>query len=174
MKKTLCLLLSMLMIALLFPFGSLKAEAEESADPRWEAYAGAQTLLLTGEYEKAAEAFGALGSFEDSEAFAALAKNRQLYAQAKQLLDAGDYERAAQAFAALGAFEDSEALAAAAENWQRYLQALALLDAGDYEKAAQAFAELAPFEDSAAQAELAQANEKLASRRTGRVVGRGE
>ena len=161
MKKTICLLLCVIMIALLFPLGGLKAEAEASADTVWQEYARAGALLLAGEYEKAAEAFAALGSFEDSEALAELANNRLLYAQAKELLDAGYYERAAQAFAALGSFEDSEERALEAENWQKYLQALALLDAREYEQAAEAFSALAPFEDSAAQAELAQARIEL-------------
>ena len=44
MKKTICLLMSMIMIALLFPFGGLKAEAEETPDTAWQAYAEAEAL----------------------------------------------------------------------------------------------------------------------------------
>ena len=70
-------------------------------------YKAAQSLMDSGEYAKAAEAFEALGDYEDSARKAKDARQREAYQNAVVLLDAGEYVKAAEAFEALGTYRDS-------------------------------------------------------------------
>ncbi len=137
MKKHILILVSLLLIFTLSACGEQKA------------YNQAQSLMDAGEYEKAAEAFTALGDYEDSAEKAKAAENKHQYIGAQSLMDAGEYEKAAEAFTALGDYEDSAEKAKAAENKHQYIEAQSLMDAGEYEKAAEVFTALGDYEDSA-------------------------
>ncbi len=67
-------------------------------------YRAAEELLGAGDYDGAADAFGALGDYKD----AAERVQATHYAKAEALLAAGDYAAAAEAFAALGDYKDAK------------------------------------------------------------------
>ena len=62
------------------------------------------TILDTGAYDRAAEAFSELGKYKDSPQKAEDAVHEQAYQKAQTLLDSEEYDQAAEAFKALGAF----------------------------------------------------------------------
>ena len=94
-------------------------------------YEAAMTLLEEGEYQKAKEAFFALGDYDDAEDFV-------FYCEAKLQCEAGNYEKALEAYDEIDGyfwydyyFEDDCS----------YQYAESLLEAGDYEKAVDLFIE---------------------------------
>lgn len=95
MKRTIVVILSLLLAAALCGCGEQKA------------YEEASSLLEAGEYEAAVEAFAKLGDYEDSAEKLANAENRLAYNAAAALAEAGDYTAAAEAFEKIGNFEDS-------------------------------------------------------------------
>ena len=125
-------------------------------------YADAEDYILRCRYETAkaqladgtevslkdaAEAFRALGDYQDSAAQAQEAD----YQRAVLLLKAGDSTEAAKLFTALGAYKDCDVQLQACA----YLDADALLKAGDYAAAQTAFEALGDYEDAADKAKLA-------------------
>ena len=70
-------------------------------------YRDAAALMESGDYAKAAEAFTALGDFQDSAQKAASAKLGADYQAAEALMESGDYTGAAEAFTALADYKDS-------------------------------------------------------------------
>ena len=104
------------------------------------AYSKAEALLEAGDYDAAAEAFGAAGNYSD----AAERVQATYYAKAEALLEAEDYDAAAEVFGAAGNYSD------AAERVQAtyYAKAEALLEAGDYDAAAEAFGALGDYKDA--------------------------
>ena len=145
-------------VAVVIVSGSIKQD---------NAYKSAQTLLSSGEYEKAAEAFSALDGYKDSEtqraeAEAALAaqKNVEAYASAQELLKTGKFDEAITAFETLGDYSDSAAQVTAAkqkkqeaeqeaENRSAYEAAETLLANEEYDAAIDAFTALGNYADAA-------------------------
>ena len=125
-------------------------------------YQKAQQLMDDGEYPAAAEAFDALGGYDDSAGKAQEARQLQEAAQdyqaAQQLMDDGEYLAAAEAFDALEGFEDSADKAQEARQLQEaaqdYQAAQQLMDDGKYMQAMWAFSAL-DFRDSAEKAQEA-------------------
>ena len=107
-------------------------------------YKKAEELLASGEYDKAIDAFEALGGYKDSAERALQIPDMQAYDIATKLLDAGDYDGAIAAFEELGDYKDSAELMQLAS----YQRANALLADGDYANAAAAFAALGDYADS--------------------------
>ena len=118
-------------------------------------YKAAQALMDAGEYGKAAEAFEALGDYEDSvqktEGARQLKVKQEAYQEAQSLLDAGEYIKAAETFEALGDYADSVQKAEGAK-LKAYEAAQSLLEAGEYVKAAEAFEVLGDYAESAQKA----------------------
>lgn len=103
-------------------------------------YEQAQTLYQAGDYRAAAEAFDALGDYEDSARMAAVCR----YAQAMALFEAGEYTEASREFTLLEDYEDSRRMVLACQ----YALAEKLYDAGDLLAAEASFAALGDYEDS--------------------------
>ena len=128
-------------------------------------YQAAELLFADGKYPEAANAFDALGDYQDSAVKAAEARSQQElvdgYAAAQALLDEGKYADAAEAFDALGTYGDSSAKAAEAragkEAADAYQAAQALLADGQYAQAASAFDALGDYRDSKENAAQARA-----------------
>ncbi len=108
-------------------------------------YQNAKQLMESGQYEKASEAFAAMGTFRGADQQSLQCR----YQQAAALQEAGDLEslqKAQEIFASLGDYEDSQArsqetLYAIGEGY--YAQ-------GQYDQAADRFQSLGDYEDSAA------------------------
>ncbi|MDD3410927.1 MAG: hypothetical protein PHY12_08985, partial [Eubacteriales bacterium] len=134
-------------------------EQAKAAFAEMPGYGDADALLLQCDYraaaelaqqntaeslQKAAEAFDALGGYEDSAAQAQKAR----YALGERALESRDYESAAEVFQGLGDYEDS----AARLNEATYLQADALMAAESYTAAKVLYEGLGGYRDAAAKA----------------------
>ena len=117
-------------------------------------YPQADALFAAGQYERAAEAFEALGEYGDSReraAGCAYAIRDDEYAAADALFQSGRFEEAMDAFAALGDHRDSADRVAGCQLAildRAYDEAAALLEAGRYEEAQRAFEALGDHRDS--------------------------
>lgn len=67
-------------------------------------YSSAEKLFRDGQYGRAAEAFEALGDYQDSAAMAKACR----YEEARELMSGGDYARAITLFQALGRYQDCD------------------------------------------------------------------
>ena len=103
-------------------------------------YQAAEALYASGEYAQAAQAFEAMGGYEDAPE-RALASH---YAHAEALLSNGEYDAAITAFTALGGYSDASARIPAVH----YAHAEALLAAGDNNGAAAEFEAAGDYEDA--------------------------
>lgn len=107
-------------------------------------YQNAKQLMESGQYQKASEAFQAMGSFRDAQTQVQACQ----YQEAVKLQEAGDLDsllKAQEGFATLGDYEDS------AERTQQVLYAIgeAYYADGQYDQAADRFQTLGDYEDSA-------------------------
>jgi hypothetical protein len=135
-------------------------------------YDAAQALFDAQEYEKAYEAFGALGSFSNSRARARDSQRKwraATYNKAVDLFDAGQYYEARPIFESLENYEKSRKYVYncnMAILRSEYQQAEDLFDAGDYQGALTLFESLDRFRDSRdrakAAADMVKAQEKAA------------
>ena len=89
-------------------------EAAEEEARNAQAYADAEALLASGDYDGAIAAFTKLGDYQDAasrakdaEAQKQETENAQAYQEAISLQESGDYAKAADAFAALGRYNDA-------------------------------------------------------------------
>ncbi len=146
------------------------AAAEEAVvDERQAQYDAAQALYEAGDYEKAAEAFDALGAYLDS---ARKWKEAQ-YRYAVSLYDAGEYEQAIAAFEPLGAYKESKSYryeSTMAFYRAQYQRAKELMEAEDYAAALAIFESLGTFngsKDRAAEAAELLAAQQLAQAELG-------
>ena len=128
MKRLIALALAMMMIA-----SSALAWGEKSGA---ELYGEAETLLKQGKYDEAAEAFSALGNYQDASQLA-------MYCAAMASGEAGEYAMAVNNLLSLGAFRDAALLA-------RYYAALSYEAAEEFEEAAERFKGLELYRDAAA------------------------
>ena len=110
-------------------------------------YQAAEALYASGEYAQAAQAFEAMGGYEDAPE-RALASH---YAHAEALLSNGEYDAALTAFTALGDYSDAPARIPAVH----YAKAEALYANSDYEQAAQEFEAAGDYEDAPQRAQAA-------------------
>lgn len=122
MKRTLALLLALLMAFSLCACGGSSTPSETSApaetpevtvSPEEEAYNAALALMEEGKYEEAIAAFDALGGYEDSQAKveecqAKLAEAK--YSEACALMDAEKYAEAAEILRGLDYMDSAEKL----------------------------------------------------------------
>lgn len=139
------------------------APAGETSDDAalQEQYDAAGSLFDAGEYEKAYQAFEALGKFSDSRARAADSKRRwnaARYKEAVALYKAEQYYDAKDIFEALGRYEKSRYYTKEC-TWRiarlEYQQAKELYAAGDYENAKLLFESLGKYHDSRERAQAA-------------------
>ena len=128
MKRLIALALAMMMIV-----SSALAWGEKSGA---ELYGEAETLLKQGKYDEAAEAFSALGNYQDASQLA-------MYCAAMASGEAGEYAMAVNNLLSLGAFRDAALLA-------RYYAALSYEAAEEFEEAAERFKGLELYRDAAA------------------------
>ena len=119
-------------------------------------YKKATSMLESGDYVGAVEAFTALGDYKDSADQAASAQQEVDYQAATSLFENGDYAGAVEAFKALGDYKDSADQAASAQQEVDYQAATALMEKEDYAGAVEAFTALSDYKDSAEQAKAAQ------------------
>ena len=116
---------------------------------RADAYEQAAALLASGEYARAAEAFDALGRYQDAPDRAAEARSadavHSTYIRAGKLLDNGRYEDAAELYESLGSYLDS------AERIPEcsYRKAAELFEQGQLAEAREIYASLGSYKDSA-------------------------
>lgn len=103
-------------------------------------YSDAEALLEQKDYDAAAEAFIALGSYKDAEDRAHDAR----YQGAENLLAQKDYDAAVEAFTALGTYEDAEDRVKEV----RYQEAEELLTLGDCQGAAFQFGKASGYKDA--------------------------
>lgn len=143
--KTVLLVMLPILIAAGTAFFLYSRSQQKAAD-----YELANLLLSSGQYAEAAEAFDALGDYEQSEAKANQARNvlaeMSSYDKAKKFLENGRYDDAYEAFSAMGDYEDAPELA----NEAHYLKAIALAENGECEEAMELFASLDDYSDSKA------------------------
>ncbi len=123
------------------------------------AYEAAVELYCSGEYDKASEAFSALGNYANAKEMAQYtagdAKKPGQYAEAVELYCSGDYEAAKEAFTALGDYANSAqmvkeveariSLGEGAQNGAAYEAAVELYRTGEYDKAVEAFKALGDY-----------------------------
>lgn len=138
-----------------------RAGETSETDALQEQYDSAVSLFDAGEYEKAYEAFVALGKFSDSRARAADSKRRwnaARYQEAMALYKAEQYYDAKDIFEALGRYQKSRYYVKEC-TWRiarlEYQQAKELYAAGDYENAKQLFESLGKYHDSRERAQAA-------------------
>lgn len=101
-------------------------------------YKEADALLSEGKYAEAAQAFEALGEFDDS----ADKAREAAYLRALELLEAEDYDAAIDAFADLGDYKDSRQKLEEARYLKQFAPAEDLLTQGRTAEAAMAFYKL--------------------------------
>lgn len=104
-------------------------------------YQAAEALLQQGDYEGAASAFQALGSYED-------ASRLLMYSRAVLAAQRGDYDTALTAFEALAGFRDSA-------NLKAYCEACLLEQSGASLEAAECFLQIPDTLDASAHADAA-------------------
>lgn len=110
-------------------------------------YNSAAAMLDSGEYDKAAEAFAALGDYSDSQTRVLEAR----YLKATELFKNGDHDSAETILKALNGYSDSQELL----NKIQYDRAAAKLDNGEYDLASRLFYELRGYSDSEEKSKLA-------------------
>lgn len=156
--------LALLLAALLCLCGVFSAALAEQADEDAlkAQYDAALACFEAGDYEKAYEAFVALGKYEDSRAQARASQRKwkaERYRQAKELYEAERYDEAKEIFKELGDYMESRSYAANC-NWRgtlaKYNNAKAFFEAGDFEAAKAQFEALGKFRDSRERAQAAQ------------------
>ena len=103
-------------------------------------YQAAEALYESGQYQEAAQAFEAMGDYEDAPERALQAR----YAHADALQTAGDYDGALTEFEALGDYNDAPQRIPGVH----YAKAEALLAAGDYDGALAEFEAAGDCEDA--------------------------
>ena len=103
-------------------------------------YQAAEALYESGQYQEAAQAFEAMGEYEDAPERALQAR----YAHADALQTAGDYDGALAEFEALGDYNDAPQRIPGVH----YAKAEALLAAGDYDGALAEFEAAGDCEDA--------------------------
>lgn len=114
-------------------------------------YIKASSLLNSGDYEGAIQAFTALGDYGDSKALVEIARERQAevqrerqYARAEELFAQGDYEGALELYAPLvGCYDVDNTILEA-----KYRLAVQLLEKGEYARARRLLKELGTYMDS--------------------------
>jgi len=119
-------------------------------DQNRKLYEEADVLLREGNFKEAADAFEALGDYNDAAAKALVSR----YVLAFALFDNGSFIEAAAAFEALGDYNDAAAKALAS----RYALAVALFDNGNFVEAAAAFGALGDYSDAPARADESKFN----------------
>ena len=131
----------------------LARETAEEEARNAQAYADAEALLASGDYDGAIAAFTELGEYQDAasrakdvEAQKQETENAQAYQEAISLQESGDYAKAADAFAALGSYKD----AADRQTECQYLQASQLQAEGRTAEAAITFGKIVDYKDSRA------------------------
>ncbi len=141
---------------------ALATEDPASADAALQAqYDAAQALYDAAEYEKAYEAFRALGTFSDSRARASDSKKKwtaAIYKEAVTLFKAEEYAKAKPLFESLGSYKESRSYFYECNITllrASYKEAKELFDAGDYPGAQAAFEALGGFRDSKERAQAA-------------------
>ena len=142
-------------VGVLLPaIGNAKVEHQNQAD-----YAAAAALYDAGDYVAAAQAFKALGDWEDAQARATAAANEDTYRRAIERYDVADYEEAWRLFRSLGAYKDSaqrtlEARSAAddVKYGDDYAHAQELYAAGKWDEAYRLFSAMEGYKDSAVMA----------------------
>lgn len=137
MKRTWHVISVLLLAALLL------AGCDASKKP----YAAAQEMLAEGRYAEAAEAFAALGEYEDAQQL----HEESVYEYGRELLEAKEYAQALAQLEQVPGHADSTALIERAKTGVRYMEANTAREQGNLPYAAGLFLELADFEDAAAQ-----------------------
>lgn len=139
----------------------LFARAEDAASQADTQYEAAQALFDAQEYEKAYEAFEALGDYEDSRARASISKKKwkaARYKEAEGLYRDRQYREAQAIFEALDNYEKSRSYVSDC-TWriarEDFLHGKELFAAGDYEGALAVFEALGGFSDSEERAQAA-------------------
>lgn len=139
----------------------LFARAEDAASQADTQYEAAQALFDAQEYEKAYEAFEALGDYEDSRARASISKKKwkaARYKEAEGLYRDRQYREAQAIFEALDDYEKSRSYVSDC-TWriarEDFLHGKELFAAGDYEGALAVFEALGGFSDSEERAQAA-------------------
>ncbi len=136
----------------------LAKEAAEEEARNAQAYADAEALLASGDYDGAIAAFTDLGEYQDAadrvkaieaqkaeeKAKKVEAKNAQAYQEAVSLLESGNYSKASDAFAKLGSYKD----AAIRRKECQYQMADQLQNDGDTAAAAVTFGKACGFNDA--------------------------
>jgi tetratricopeptide (TPR) repeat protein len=136
------------------------ASAVSSADLQKQ-YDAAQALFDAKEYDKAFEAFDALGKFSDSRARAADSKRKwkaASYKEAMALYENEKYDEAKEIFQTLGDYEKSRSYlytCTMKSLRSKYQQAEEMFAAGDYQGAQTLFESLGKFHDSPKRAQAA-------------------
>lgn len=137
-----------------------EAEVKESLKALYDA---AQALFEAQEYDKASEAFDALGEFSDSQKRAAESKKKARaasYQKAMALFKAEEYEAALVLFETLDDYRESRFYVKKCRtkiNREKYRQAKQLYNEGDYERAKDIFESLGKYGDSRERAQAAAA-----------------
>ena len=150
MKRKLCLLMSLMLMATLLLTGCGKGGD----------YKKAMSMYENGQYEEAAVKFTELGDYENSKEMVKTCK----YEAAKAVFEGGDYEAAKKLFADLGDYENSAKYVTECD----YNIATALFDAGDYEAAIAIYETITDYNDSAAKIQAA--NKELMYQKYGTVL----
>lgn len=142
-------------------FARAKAEDAASQADAAAQYEAAQALFDAQEYEKAYEAFEALGDYEDSRTRASISKKKwkaARYKEAEALYRDGQYREAQAIFEALDDYEKSRSYVRDC-TWriarEDYLHGKELFAAGDYAGALAVFEALGGFSDSEERAQAA-------------------
>lgn len=139
---------------------SIASESERQAqieqDNNQKAYDEALSLLESGKYQEAYEAFSGLGDYNDSEkkmqdAAKKIEEVANNYKTAIGLYESGDYKKALDAFIALNGYQDSASYINKCKdciNEEEYSAAVSLFESGKYEEALKVFTSLNGCKDS--------------------------
>ena len=136
--KTVAIVLSsvflfLAVIGLVLYFTLLRPYLKEQ--DRIKQYNKGAEAIEKGDYEKAAEVFRKLGTYDDSEKMLAYAKKGILYEEGKKELEDGNYRDAKDVFSDISDFKDSAELIAQCNREIAYEDAVSLAEAGRYEEA---------------------------------------
>ena len=121
--------------------GEFKDSAQRAVQARQSSYNVALSMMESGEYLMAAEAFALLTEYSDS-------ANISSYCIARDLDVNGKYDQAIEAYESLGDFRDCRALSAAAKE-TAYAKGLASYEAGNYAEAVIFFEMIGDYSDAA-------------------------
>lgn len=114
-------------------------------------YNNAVSLMESGQYAEAAEAFDALGDYKDAIAKTADCQKKTAYQNAFTLMNEGKYVEAAGAFELLGNYEDAPAKrqdCLAQQKELDYQSAVSLMNDGKFAEAAEKFGTLGSYKDA--------------------------